>query len=288
MRSDNGSQIISVYHSPRIRRASTVINHYYPDRTHSRRVPHSSPCLASRRSFIHARSLTVVPREGARGCLPIPPAIITSLYIIISQWTILFVNNLLALRGNNLKLRNHSRELITRIDNPRVRLLATSSPRPRCSLGILPPSATTEEEKEPLSFLIPFSLISLSIAGDDLREVDQCRSTFSGVSASTTTTTMRSWRELTGCLSLSYCESLRTDCYVFLSSNGPDHRSRLPTQRRYRSSSRVCFSVPPTDTFLVRHTGTLLSTRSVRCAPGILLTPLHTLFTLVLDFSFEG
>lgn len=105
-----------MYHSPRIRRASTAINHYYPDRTHSRRVPHSSPsCLASRRSFIHARPVTVVPRESARGCLPTPLAIITSLYIIISQWTILFVNNLLAftIRGNNLKLRNHSRELIT-------------------------------------------------------------------------------------------------------------------------------------------------------------------------------
>jgi len=111
VRSDNRFQIISVYHSPRIRRASTAINHYYPDRTHSRRVPHSSP---SRRSFIHARPVTVVPRESARGCLSTPPAIITSLYIIISQWTILFVNNLLAftIRGNNLKLRNHSRELI--------------------------------------------------------------------------------------------------------------------------------------------------------------------------------
>lgn len=86
VRSDNGSQIISMYHSPRVRRASTAINHYYPDRTHSRRVPHS--CLASRRSFIHARPVTVVPRESARGCLPTPPASITSLYIIISQWTI--------------------------------------------------------------------------------------------------------------------------------------------------------------------------------------------------------
>lgn len=105
-----------MYHSPRIRRASTAINHYYPDRTHSRRVPHSSPsCLASRRSFIHARPVTVVPRESARGRLTTPLAIITSLYIIISQWTILFVNNLLAftIRGNNLKLRNHSHELIT-------------------------------------------------------------------------------------------------------------------------------------------------------------------------------
>lgn len=97
VRSDNGSRIISVFHSPRIRCASTAINHYYPDRTHSRRVPHYSPlCLASWRSFIHARSVTVVPRESARGCLPTHPAIITSLYIIISQWTILFVNNLLA------------------------------------------------------------------------------------------------------------------------------------------------------------------------------------------------
>lgn len=65
-----------VYHSPRMRRANTAINHYYPDRTHSRRVPHSSPSrLASRRdSFIHAcNSPLTVPRESARGCLSTPP-----------------------------------------------------------------------------------------------------------------------------------------------------------------------------------------------------------------------
>jgi hypothetical protein len=50
---------LSAYHSPRIRRTSPAINHYYPDRTHSRRVPHSSPSrLASRRSFIHAWSVS--------------------------------------------------------------------------------------------------------------------------------------------------------------------------------------------------------------------------------------
>lgn len=58
-------------------------------------------------------------------------------------------------------------------------------------------------------------------------------------------TMTRSWYELTGCLSLSYSELLRTDYYVFLSSNRPDRRSRPPTRRRYRSFSRVCFPVPP-------------------------------------------
>lgn len=65
---------------------------------------------------------------------------------------------------------------------------------------------------------------------------------------------------LTGCLTLSsYCGLLRTDCCVFLSSNGPDRRSRPPTRRRYRSSSRVCFPIPSYGYLFVRHTGTLLS-----------------------------
>jgi len=179
VRSDNRFQIISVYHSPRIRRASTAINHYYPDRTHSRRVPHSSP---SRRSFIHARPVTVVPRESARGCLSTPPAIITSLYIIISQWTILFVNNLLAftIRGNNLKLRNHSRELIM---GPHACPLARyTSRRPRhvhvvhwAYFRLFGGDGLDWGRKGAAALLYPFlfrDLLSLSYSGNNLRGVD--------------------------------------------------------------------------------------------------------------------
>jgi len=59
---NDGSRVIGVSQSARIRRTNPAINHYYPDRTHSRRVPHSSPSrLASRRSFIHAWSVSGSP-----------------------------------------------------------------------------------------------------------------------------------------------------------------------------------------------------------------------------------
>lgn len=114
VRSDNGSQIISVYHSSRVRRASTAINHYYPDRTHSCRVPHSY--LASWRSFIHARPVTVVPRESARGCLTHPSRehhLVIYHNITMDDFCLLIISWRFTIRGNNLKLRNHSRELIT-------------------------------------------------------------------------------------------------------------------------------------------------------------------------------
>lgn len=75
----------------------------------------------------------VIPRESARGCLS-SPSRDPPLYIIISQWTILLfpcvnILTIYDIRGNNLKLRNHSRELIT---GPRACLLSRcSSRRPR-------------------------------------------------------------------------------------------------------------------------------------------------------------
>lgn len=254
-------------------------------------MPHSSPsCLASRRSFIHAWLVTVVPRESARGCLPIPPAIITSLYIIISQWTILFVNNLLAftIRGSNLKLRNHSRELIM---GPRA------CPRARCTSRrprhvhvvhwayFLSSAATasTKEEEELLSLLFCPFLADFPIArrGRSSRSRStRARLHALRISASTAMTITRSWHELSPAVYplFSYCGLLRTDCCVFLSSNEPDRRSRPPTRPRYRSSSRICSPIPPCGNFpRVRHTGIFSSLPEMCDARRGFLSPsLHT------------
>lgn len=145
----------------------------------------------------------MVSRENARGCLPTHPAIITSLYIIISQWTILFVNNLLAftIRGNNLKLRNHSRELIT---GPRACPLARCTSRRPHHVHVVHWAYFRLWQRRPRprknrSRFIPFSPISLSHAGDDLHGV-ALASTFSRVSA------------LTGANSPAVYSSPITDC----------------------------------------------------------------------------
>lgn len=188
---------------------------------------------------------------------------------------------------------------------PRAVYLATSSPRPRRSLGILPSFRRRRPRpgKKMGAALssIPFLLISPLIARR--RRPSQSRST---CLPPPHTHALSLWdfrverddddaelgRELslTGCLTLSsYCGLLRTDCCVFLSSNGPDRRSRPPTRRRYRSSSRVCFPIPSYGYLFVRHTGTLLSPLKVCDARRELLSlSLHTLSTLVLDFSLEG
>lgn len=170
---------------------------------------------------------------------------------------------------------------------PRAVYLATSSPRPRRSLGILPsfrrrrrrrPRLGKKRSRSPplYPFLPDLSLSTARADDDGLRGVDQ-RACLRDFRVERDDDDAELARELTGCLSLSSfsssfsssssCGLLRTDCCVFLFSNGPDRRSRPPTRRRYRSSSRVCFPVPPpTDAFLVRHTETLLSAPSVWCA----------------------
>lgn len=183
--------------------------------------------------------------------------------------------------GNNLKLRNHSRELIT---GPHACPLARCTSRRPHHVHVVHWTYFRLWRRRPRkkrSRSIPFSPISLSYADDDLHGVDQraCYHVLQGFCV-----------ELAGCLPFfSYCGLLRTDCCVFLSSNRPDRRSRPPIRRRYRSSSRVCFLVPP---FLVRHTGnSLLSTRIALevcdARRGFLSLSLYTLSALVLDFSLE-
>lgn len=212
----------------------------------------------------------MVPRESARGCLP-PPASITSLYIIISQWTILFVNNLLAftIRGNNLKLRNHSRELIT---GPHACPLARCTSRRPRHVHVVHWAYFRLRRRRPRSRKKRSPSILFSPNTPAMTFAESINALASGFPRQS----RRRRCELAGCSASFLLLWLRTDCCVFLSSNRPDRRSQPPTRRCYRSSSRVCFPIP---SFLVRHTQGLSS--PLECAPGI------SLRTLVLDFSLE-
>lgn len=260
-----------MYHSPRIQHANTAINHYYPDRTHSRNVPHSSPSrLASRRdSFIHACSSPLaIPRESARGCLSTPPSsAYPRLYIIISQWTIFCCFSLLIAPddssfffydtcGNNLKLRNHSRELIT---GPRACLLArcflaTSSPCSRCTPLNMQLSSSgwfsSRRKRETSAFLSPLSFsldFFITLASPFSRSQSKLTTfLFFGVFASTATTTTNR-----AVCSPPLLRLLRTDCYVFLSYK--QARSPIPASDTMATLSiilaLVCFPVLPSRNF---------------------------------------
>lgn len=167
----------------------------------------------------------------------------------MDDFCLLIISWRFTIRGNNLKLRNHSRELIT---GPRACPLARcTSRRPRhvhvVHWAYFRLRCRRPRPRKKFSS-IPFPLISLSHAGDDLRGVDQraCLYALQDFRVDRDDDGAELARAHRLCLSLfSYCELLRTDCCVFLSSNGPDCRFRPPTRRRYRSSSRVCFLVSP-------------------------------------------
>lgn len=158
--------------------------------------------------------------------------------------------------GNNLKLRNHSRELIT---GPRACLharcfLATSSPCSRCTPNVLPSSVVFSSKKEEPAVSLSSSLdlsITLSITTTFAESIKAYASAFR-VDCDDDDEQCRT--ALFILFSCCYCCGRIAASF---SSNKRDRRFRPPTRRqRYRSSSLVYFPILscrnfPSDTMIL-------------------------------------
>lgn len=134
--------------------------------------------------------------------------------ITMDDFCLLIISWRFTIRGNNLKLRNHSRELIT---GPRACPLARcTSRRPRhvhvvhwayFRLRCRRPRPRKKRSRSPLSL----SLRSLyrTPATTFAESINALASTLSRISTSIATTMARSWRELAGCV---YPSSPTADC----------------------------------------------------------------------------